>query len=106
MGQYRATTGPGPTGPMLAASDQYWPGTGPYRHVYRAMVVMRLLCDFQKSHESLAKKCFNIVCRATLRPMYDVANSYRDIVAIEQMEDDLIEVIFDSRNDAGCLTIS
>ena len=30
MCQYRACTGP-----MLAASDQYRPGTGNYRHVYR-----------------------------------------------------------------------
>ena len=29
MGQYRASTGP-----MLAASDQYWSGTGPLWHVY------------------------------------------------------------------------
>ena len=29
MGQYGASTGP-----MLAASDQYWPGTGPLWHVY------------------------------------------------------------------------
>ena len=30
MGQYRTSTGP-----MFPASDQYWPSTGPYRHVYR-----------------------------------------------------------------------
>jgi len=30
MGQCRASTGP-----MLPASDQYWPGTGMYQHVYR-----------------------------------------------------------------------
>ena len=30
MGKYRTSTGP-----MLSASDQYWPGTGPYWHVYR-----------------------------------------------------------------------
>ena len=30
MGQYLASTGP-----MLPASDQYWPGTGTYRHVYK-----------------------------------------------------------------------
>jgi len=29
ISQYRASTGP-----MLAASDQYWPGTGPLWHVY------------------------------------------------------------------------
>ena len=32
MGQYRAITDP-----MLPASDQYWPGTGPYWHVYRVL---------------------------------------------------------------------
>ena len=30
MGQYRASNGL-----MLPASDQYWPGTGPYRHLCR-----------------------------------------------------------------------
>ena len=33
MGQYRASTGP-----MLAASAQCWPGTGPLWHVYGASV--------------------------------------------------------------------
>ena len=31
--QYRASTGP-----MLPASDQYWPDTGPYSHVYRDFI--------------------------------------------------------------------
>ena len=30
MGQYRASTGP-----LLPESEQYWPDTAPYRHVYR-----------------------------------------------------------------------